>query len=441
MALVEWTRPAGFLALLLPLAVWLLALRRERPAPEPTGAIALWRPLASKGSGGSRWRRLPPATRALLGALILGTLGLAGPRRAAAAEARSWQVIVDRSPSMYLAHTDAEGRPSGRGTRLDASLASLEEWRAQAARGDTLHWIAPGEADGVTHPGDSAPTAWRSAPAQARERPRFLRWRGSRCLWVSDRIEGAELSLASGVGGVFAAGGGPVPGAVSGWGAERLVWDGDGVRTSVLPGAAQPRVLRVGSLAPLLEELLVLWAEERRVRVVDSDGAGTILRIVGAEAADVALETGAACGRDGWSTRATLASAPLASAAGALDVWLTARGADGNERPVVTWRPGEVHVGLVSLAPPAGEAAAFAVSWAELFDAACLPPGDVVPLAQRRGVVASARRIARPAASHGAPRAAGAGELPLAALLCAAASLLALASLVLPGGALRGARG
>jgi hypothetical protein len=72
-----------------------------------------------------------------------------------------------------------------------------------------------------------------------------------------------------------------------------------------------------------------------------------------------------------------------------------------------------------------GDPAAFAVSWAQLFDAALLPPRGVVALEERQAAgAASERTPERPEGS----RAAQAG---FDALLAALAAVLALAALVL----------
>ncbi|MEM7310547.1 MAG: hypothetical protein AAF682_27980, partial [Planctomycetota bacterium] len=95
-------------------------------------------------------------------------------------------------------------------------------------------------------------------------------------------------------------------------------------------------------------------------------------------------------GRDGWRARATFDPAGLdPGTLGMLGAsarrWLLAPSERGGAGvPLVLAFPGGVDVGLAALEPPAGDPAAFALSWAQLLDGAALPHPDVVALAVRR---------------------------------------------------------
>ena len=99
---VEWTRPWALLALALPVAVWLLSRRRERPRPVPVGTFLLWREAPREGGGEQARRRVPPARLLAILAMVCAILALTGPRRPAASPREVWRIVVDRSPSTYL---------------------------------------------------------------------------------------------------------------------------------------------------------------------------------------------------------------------------------------------------------------------------------------------------------------------------------------------------
>jgi hypothetical protein len=86
-------------------------------------------------------------------------------------------------------------------------------------------------------------------------------------------------------------------------------------------------------------------------------------------------------GRDGWRASGTsVGSAPTRDADGVLQSWLT--DASGTN-PLVTAGPGRIAIALRSLGTLAGDPAAFAVSWSQLFDDSALLPSGCVPLSER----------------------------------------------------------
>ena len=96
--------------------------------------------------------------------------------------------------------------------------------------------------------------------------------------------------------------------------------------------------------------------------------------------------------RDGWSAAIEIAgAAPDSDADGELEAWL----AESSGRRLLSSGPGRVHCPWVSMQDPTGDPAAFAVSWASLFDRASLPPAGVVALAERASAGEEASRPPR----------------------------------------------
>ena len=422
---IDWGRPLGLLALLLPVLVWLLAPRRGVPRAAHTGALALWRRVAAQEQGGGKrpQRRRTAALWLCLAALTLGALALAAPRRAAAPE-QPWQLLVDRSPSMYL---DRDGG-SRYSFALDAACAWLDERgiaprrRAWAWwRGDT--WV---EAAGERPPPD-----WGRAPEIPAPEPPFATRDEARTLWISDRAPQQAPRRA----GSCASGGAAVPGPVSSSGAERVEWDGTGLRPGVARDAAA--VVADGALPETLARLLRLWAQSRALRLASGEGLVASLRVTSSASDEPPVRVEVA--RDGWRMAVDVCG-PGARAfderGRRLESWLTAGPADPSaRRTLVSFGPGRIDVAFCPAASSidpsvldAADPAAFAVSWARLFDACLLPAPGVVPLAER--LDAGPAAFSEPA--PGAAREARADESP-AALLAALAAVLSLGALALVG--------
>jgi hypothetical protein len=406
---LEWTRPAALAGLLVPLVLWLLSLRRERPPLIATGTFSLWRGLPQGTGGGGRRRRVPPARWLLLGALVCGVLASAGPQRVFATPPETWRVVVDPSPSMFLAH------PAG-GTRLDRALVLLAELKPA---GVTLEWMRPAPGEDQVLP-DSFPRPWLEAPWPPRPAPRWERHDGPGTVWLTDRAPDSLPRFA----GVVASGGPAVPGPIGTVGERWIEWSEQGMDTR--PGAPARRVEIGPGLPSALARLAHAWAAERGL----SGQAGEVaLSITTAGVAD-----GAVCrvGRDGWFVSARVLAAPvLEKGDGAgLGTWLSSP--DGG-MPVVTFRAGRVRVGLGSLEGPDVDSPAFVVSWAELFDAAVLPVPGVVPLEERGPAGPS---LARAPVGRDGQSEARSPSWPWVARLAALAAALALLALVLGRGRL-----
>jgi hypothetical protein len=397
---LEWTRPTGWLALVLPLAVLLLARRAPRPRLAATGTLALWRAAARREVGGERRRGgLPPETWLTLAALSLGALALAGPRRPPLH--RPWTVVVDRSPAMHLPLDGAAGP-----TRLHAAVARARAWleREGAREIEWATWTREGRA-GVR--AGAPPAEWLDAPATSQPAPPWERLDRPGHLWVLGAPPSPEPRWA----GWSASGGAAAPGAVAALPGGRLHWDGEAL---VERAGGPPASVSTSELPPLLETFARAWAGARGV---DLAGPGAVASLhidcPGCESAGGLVRAG----RDGWSGEGPLAASPAGEG---WDVWLAdpASGA-----PLVRARPGAVRVDW-RLEATAGDPAAFALSWGRLLDGALLPPADVVPLAGRLAQGEGGLRAPRAPAAE--PR--GGERLPAAlaglALLCAVLAAL-----------------
>jgi hypothetical protein len=348
---IEWTRPLGLLALALPIAVLLASRLLERPVEIATGTLEVWRRVqAARPRASPRSRlRIPPAVWLLAAGLALGALALAGPRKPTS-ETRELRVLVDRSPSMEL--------PLGSGTRRDRATSLAKEWIDEnVPSGSRVEWIDRRDAFG---PEDDRPDT----------------------MWVTDVAPQPPPQHA----GFVASGGDAVPGAIAVDGRKRFDWDGDRI-VEVPEGAPKRSVAVTGELPKPVAGVLAAWAEARGAIV--GAGGDSLLLATSANGAHRDVRVA----RDGWSASAVAAGAPSA-----LPTWLE----DAEHRALVSSAPGRIESALVSMSDPEGDPAAFAVSWAKLFDDAVLAPPGVVELGERRD--AGKETIVAPkldAAEHG----------------------------------------
>ena len=388
---VEVVRPEGLLALLLPLAVLVWSLRSEPHRDEATGSFRLWRELAAetRATDARRRRGLPPGIVWLLLALVAASLALAGPRRSRRDLAETWEVVIDRSASMYLPLEAGAGEP-----RLVAAMRQAESLLAQ--RGVELEDCTFVDASsGARQPFEVAAAWLREPPPQSVE-PRWARYDGPGRLLVTDRSP-ADLEHASWV----AVGGAEIPGLVD----RRLEWDGSELEEVVETRA--PRVAASG-LPAELEELVRIWCDTRGLELGEGTGGAASLFL---QAEPPGTPTPRRVGRDGWWIEgAWHAPRPVADERVS---WLP-----GGE---VLAAPGRLRIGLSGPLVLGGDVAALAASWCELFDRSLASPPGVVPLAERRAAGAASERLA------GLPRSGSAlsHEQPLEAWLLLLASAFA----------------
>lgn len=274
-----WQRPLAFLALALPLLVFLLARSPLRPHRLATGALSLWRRVQESphGAGGDR-PRLPLSLWWLVIGLSIGVLSLAGPRERSIESSRSWRVVVDRSPAAYLQSSE------GGGLRIDAALARLDsEWRLGLGANDKVRWF-----DGTEWlEGREFPEAWRVAPGVALETPSFLDLDLPGTIWLCLVQPAGERRLAS----LCAGGATPSPGPVAIDGEDRLDWSSSGLQR--VEGGAPLRSVRLVDIEGAFADFVSLWAEERGFLLNDSSGRSQeVLQISVSRGEDLALRGG-----------------------------------------------------------------------------------------------------------------------------------------------------
>lgn len=365
-------RPLAAFGLLLPFVFLLLLRLTLRPPEVVIGTLELWNELPLGAPRGARVRpRTPPWAVCCALALLAGALAGLGPRWNAGTAPRRWTCVVDLSPSMQLA--------DGAGTRLDSALRLAQEWlAAHAARAERVRWVAPGRAELELGRGERPGPAWLLARAEGEDEPEWELHDRPGTLWLTDR----EPPVARLHAGLFASGGAAVPGLIAADGREGVRWEGDELRRvpAVAPALLGVRTAGGRELPEVLERVLVAWSEARGFELVrgSAPAARLVLELVEGDGRELELA------RDGWRARARggLPSEPH-SEAGAAETWLSGRDSAGAVHAVVRARPGRLQVGLSELGEPSGDAASFALSWAELLDRSVLPGEGVVPLEER----------------------------------------------------------
>jgi len=418
---VELAAPWVLVAELLPLWILVRARRLDRPPSVPVGTFALWT-LESQAEDASATRRRPSATLLLLvAALSVAILGLAGPRRAVSPQALQLDVLVDASPSMFLAHTDPDGAATGRGTRLEVALESFRSWYEEEGRGGaalTINWTRLGEGSPVvqSHGGAGPPAAWLVAPRVPQREPSWGALDRSGSALVTDHAAGSRA-------GLFASGGGPVPGVVARGDGLEWVWDG----ASLVSGEAAPLEVRLsGELPAVLVEFVRVWAQERGHRVIPAgadEGASSPALLL--ESAWPVAPEAAVAERAGYRLRGEAASLDglLDTGPGQGLAYEYARLA-GGEHVTCAWGRGRVLCGWRELELE-GDSAAFAVEWAERLDATLVAPAGVVPQAERAAAGSGKLREPRPRIGAGEPPA----RIPLTVWAAMLAGLLAVLAL------------
>jgi len=392
-----WLRPEWLFALAVPLALLLTAALPARPVEVPVGAIAVWRRLAEHTRGERTRRRPPLALLCVVAALVGAVLALARPVTSSAASVERWQVVVDTSPSCTLPWNGTTS------PRLVVAAEALAAWARErsAALALTLEfeWSAPGHDAPRIVTVSELPSAARALVGRLLEagggarsgEPDWVLYDRGGVLWLTDCVRVAHLA------GVFASGGAAVPGAIGEDAGRAIVWGADGALAvgDVVPNGS---FVLQGAVPAELALVAELFAAERRLELVQgaaNPAAPPRLTLRAPVEDEGATSERTRIGRDGWRARARPALAPaLAEDLGAASAWLT----DSRGQVWCREAPGLVAVGMLELDVEAGGEAAFAASWAALFDGALLPfPGNV-PYAERQACGATVVRPPAPAA-------------------------------------------
>jgi hypothetical protein len=397
LAAIELERPSALLLLALPVALLLLLRLRARPEEDATGTLEIWRRAAAQqpATAARTRRRIPLSIWLLCGSLACAVCAAASPR--VGDHESGVLIVVDRTPSMYL---DAGGE-----TRLARALSLARPWIEQQAP-EHVTWTAPpqwypratGE-DGITvlgmgpATGAKLPSAWEQAPAAPRDDVDWIAFDRPGCVWITDRAPEFVPRYA----GWFASGGPAVTGAVGV--RDGMLFEWDGARLTESSQAVPARSVSVrGKLPDVLMRALRAWASARGLSVTGFEDPAPSLALFGGLVGggaphDIQL------GRDGWSARATVdGEAPRNMSSFEvepvtlvpMETWLSD---EAGAHAWVTFRPGAIYVAIGELGPIEHDAAAFAVSWAQLFDRCVVQPSGCVSLAERMDAGPSGRRL------------------------------------------------
>ena len=416
--------PLALVGLVAPLVLLALGLRRQAGRELYLGTTRFFGDTASGEEDRPR-RSLPLWLLCAAASVLLGVLALAGPGfEGPPIKGVVLDLVVDRSPSMYLPHASASG--SGE-RRIDRAWGAFQLWAEDY------------EAD---HPGGvfvstgaSDPVPWRAfslplAPETAADEVLWAAYDASDAVWITDAAgaaDGREFA------GLFASGGAAVPGVVSLGATGGIYWNSDGT-TEFRPGLASSGKVYVEPGVPSdVVGLARLWAEARGLRVQDDpDNTSPVPELVlkGRAGGDESVRAG----RDGWEADLILSDhgpSGLPVAAGWSPWLLGPRG-----EALVAMAPGRVALGFHGFSGEPTDRAAFAVSWIGLFDRARLTPNEVVEVVERQAAgsavsipPARPRVLESPGASARREQQEERGAA-LRAVLAAAAALVGLVALV-----------
>lgn len=407
MGALEWSRPLALMSLSLPLILLLLSSRRERPSSQATGTYKLWRDLPIGEQGDGRRRHIPLERVLIILALVSGSFALAGPHSSTVEAVRTWRVMVDTSPSMYLPHGESS-------TRM--GVACDELYGMARAAGVRLRWSRAGSRQALD--AHEIPEEWLVAPSIPRAEPGWGALDLPGTIWLTDKVPGVTPKRA----GLVASGGGPAPGPIGTSGGLWLDWDG--VALAERLGAPKRTVTISGGLPTPVSQVVRAWASERGLLQANGPVALHVEAVM-SPGRDRVKAT-----RDGWGLVGVGGDAPLSEGGHPSTTWLSC--ADP-PRALITWVPGRVWVALSGAVIPSGDMASWAVSWAELLDEALLLPEGVVSMSERAGAgedLAISPRVEALDSPAGEP------AWPIDAILSALASCLALLALVLGRGRL-----
>lgn len=373
---LSWARPGNAWALLLPLLFLVLVRAFARPPSVVIGTLSVWKEVQGPSPrSGARRARIPPWAWCLAGSLLVGALGLVGPRGARAATPRTWTLVLDASPSTSLAVYG--GGPTRQESALESALAW---WEEHAGKEDRLRWLSSGREPLELGRGERPPWTWLSGGPGFSPEPAWKLHDEPGTLWVSDRVPEVAREHA----GLFTSGGPAVPGPIAADGRETVRWDGERLLREP-PGERRAvvleRALDRSELPPVLLRAARAWSEARGFELAKEPRTNAVLVLEAEPAGGESVRVEVA--RDGWRAVGLAPRAGAAALEGAREDWLVGETEAGASIVLVRARNGRVRVALRELSEPDGDPAAFALSWGRLCDRRALPAPGVVPLAER----------------------------------------------------------
>ncbi|MFT4710246.1 MAG: hypothetical protein ACJAZ8_002622 [Planctomycetota bacterium] len=421
-ALLAFAQPLGFAALLVPVLFLIAARERGKAEPRLVGSLEIWRRVAGDRQEATRARKAPLTPRIYLmaAAMTLIAMALAGPSWTTEAQPRSWRIVLDTASSNGLPSGEVDG--DGR-SRFDLAVARGVDWSGENFAGEEVFWLGAISPDGAIameqcEPGSRPSKAFLDGARGASAPRSWESFDAVDCLWLPTSGVQDAPRYAARPALDYAAGPGPVQDLGGGQGlwldaAGQLV---RGPLPEDLPTASLRLSGAATSEGTALGDLARMWAASRGLVITGGEDLqpGEVLFLRSGEADTVALGASASLGRDGWRARGTWPKSGALAMAG--QIWLGHR-----DRALVSWRAGTIELALSTLDQPSGDPAAFAVSWATLFEQAALAGPGIVSVAERRAANLSEQLRARAAsASEVSP----AKDTPLAPALAILAACL-----------------
>lgn len=371
-----WVLAAAALAALL---LW-LARRGEAHEAWWSSTLDLLRPVARPppAARGARLRP-PPDAACAAAALCAAGLALGWPQAGAERGPRRWTVQVDASPSLYLPWAaDGELPESGAPTRLERALdRTAAELERVVARDDRLLWRRVVDGRVQVHEGRACPPPWLEPPEVPQAPPPWEALDLPGHLWVSDDLHDPPPRSARAI----LSGGAAVPGPVAALGRGRLTGTPGGLQVDAEAYPAPRLALQGIALSGALARVLDAWRAARGVEPATGPPAELVLALATTERA---AELPRRAAGPGWTWEFSAASGPLQGTP-----WLA-----DEHGTLVAWTAGRIELAGLPTGEPQGDPAAFAASWSDLLDGACLAPPGVVSTAER--AAAGAPRVLGP---------------------------------------------
>lgn len=404
-----WLLPTPIL-----LAWWFARARGARQ--EPTGSVEVWREAVRDVPRAARraWR-WPARTVAAVAALLCAVLALSQPAHRPAGDAVKWIAIYDASSPM----SRGAGADSWNGV---SAVGSAERMLGRISReNDSVEWRLVSGSQVIAS--SSAPPLDEEVRNHLARSglppPEWSRFDEAGVIWVTYDAEGLAPKRA----GVVAS----IPSiradSYASWPGASLTRPIEG-DTRLVEERTPRAAMRAEEWNSEIGRLVAAWAKARGVEAANYDAFDEweVFELVVALAAESGGES-ARGSRDGWTLSGPIGT--LTPTRWPATTWLS-DSADAS-RALVRVERGRIDVAFTARHELSGDADAFAVSWSERLDRALLPTRAVYPLP---ALIARSEAVEIPPQR---PLPAGGEDAPLAHVLAAAASALALLAAFLRG--------